>query len=802
MRSIVDRLGSSPTLLLGAVATLLIALAMVTVWARPSAIVRGASGVLVVVAALGSAAAMALVRLDPPGLRIRLDSSEEPMIARGEASARFYRRAVATFGDDDVYVIAMTTGDVFTAANLNALRDIGLAIRRLPGVRAAESLADTLAYRYVRDADLVEIGAFLDDIPTDPATLDRMRRRALDDRIYTRTLVSRDGATAAINVHFRKMTDGEFVAAGLDEAIQAIVERHAGPDRRFFTTGRQHIKTRAHHQMVRDLSRLIPVAVVVGAAVAWLFTGSLRMAAIPIGTSLFSTASVFAALAVLDRPLNILTLVLGPMLICVGSVYGVHVLARFDVEAQRSDDRQRAALAALRYSTVPVTIAAVTTCIGFATLAFSRTPAIAELGVLSALGVALSATLSLVGIPALLATLPGSRRTATTSAPAARLPQPSRTLGAILDGGLTFVAPWSARRPKTALVSWSIATVAAVVLIPRIVVDTNYLSFFDARSKVRRDFAAISRNLVGAVPIYVVLDGASEGTFREPENLRALASLQGRIDALDGVSTTLSAVDLVETLNRAFEKDDAGAERIPDTRGEVADLVFMIPKNRLRPFANANHSSANVLVRTARSGSAGILDLERRIDAAIRSSRLPAGVEARVTGNALLVNHTADGIAGNQIATVGAAALAIFVLVSFSLRSARTGALAMIPNVVPVVIFYGILGAGAAPLSLPTSMIGCIALGIAIDDTAHFLVGYRRRRAGGESPEQAAAGCVRALGRPIALTSFMLVAGFSVLTLSGFATLREFGMLAGLTMGVCLASDLVLLPAILIRARV
>jgi predicted RND superfamily exporter protein len=126
---------------------------------------------------------------------------------------------------------------------------------------------------------------------------------------------------------------------------------------------------------------------------------------------------------------------------------------------------------------------------------------------------------------------------------------------------------------------------------------------------------------------------------------------------------------------------------------------------------------------------------------------------------------------------------------------------AMVPNVVPVLIFFGILGAGGVPLSLPTSLIGSIALGIAIDDTMHYLVAYQTARSRGLDPPEAATHCIRQVGRPIVMTSIMLIVGFLVILGSGFATLREFGYLTALTMAVCLSTDLILLPALLVRTR-
>ena len=181
---------------------------------------------------------------------------------------------------------------------------------------------------------------------------------------------------------------------------------------------------------------------------------------------------------------------------------------------------------------------------------------------------------------------------------------------------------------------------------------------------------------------------------------------------------------------------------------------------------------------------------------------LPEGVRVAVSGNVLLLARSADGVARTQPLSVGLAAVGIFAFVSLGIRSPRLGALAMVPNLIPVLFFFGLLGLGAAPLSLPTSLIGAVALGIAIDDTVHLLVRYRDERVAGRDPEQAVSACLRSVGRPVAITSLMLSAAFGTIALSEFATLREFGVLTAVTMGLCLVTDLILLPALLLRARI
>jgi len=342
---------------------------------------------------------------------------------------------------------------------------------------------------------------------------------------------------------------------------------------------------------------------------------------------------------------------------------------------------------------------------------------------------------------------------------------------------------------------------AAAWAIPKIDIDTDYLSYFDARSEIRRDFEAVNRLLSGAVPIYVVLSGAAPGAFLEPDVLRAMERIQRRLEESPGVSRTVSMVDFVRVLHRVVSEDDPAEERIPDTRSGVADLVYMIPKHDLSRFANVNQSRANILVRTGEVGSAAIRDLVARIETVLSEEALPAEVSASVTGNAVLLGRSADAIASGQPRSVAAAAVAILLLVSGVLRSARIGLVAMIPNLIPVLLFFGCLGWGVAPLSLPTSLIASIALGIAVDSTAHYLVRYRAERLLGLSPEQAVFRSNQSVGRPIAIASVTLILGFAVVGLSGFATLRQFGLLSAATMAVCAATDLILLPAILVRAR-
>jgi hypothetical protein len=765
---------------------------LAVVWAlvRPRAVVERPWIAGVAVAGISAWAFVALFDVSTGALRLRFDASTEPLLPVGDPARAFYDQAVRTFGDDEVYVVAVECDDVFTVPCLSTLRSVGDRIAHLDGVRSVKSLLDVTSFRWVASEQWVEVRPFVEEIPHDPEALARLRRQALSDPIYRRTWVAVDGRAAAVNVRFRDMGDDEFIARGLDTAIERILDEERGDGRALYVSGRPHIKARVYRGMVRDLQMLIPLGIAVSAVVIFGATGRRRGVALPLGIALLTNLWTFAAMAHVGHAMTILTGLLGPTLVAIGSVYGVHVFARYEEDAAAPGRTSaEVALAALRHLRAPVAIAGLTTVAGFAALLVSDVPAVFELGAFAVFGVGAITALSLVAVPAALAVLP-VRAAA------------GRALDRSLDAGLQGLARAVVRRPGRVVVAAALVTAAAAAAIPRIVIDTDYLTNFAANDPVRTDFDAVNRLLAGAIPLYVVVDGGEPGALREPERLRAIEDLQRRIDGLRGVSRTLSFVDTLRVLNRAFHEDDPAEERIPDTRPGVSELLFMVPKTDLQRFATVNHERANVVVRTGEVGSAAVRDLAARIEAAIAAAPWPDPVRPVVTGNAILLARCADGIARSQPVTLSIAVGVIFALVTFGLRSARFGWVAMVPNVVPVVLFFGLLGLGVATLSLPTSLIGSVALGIAVDDTAHFLVRYRRERDAGAGPEDAALATIRAVGRPIVMTSLMLMAGFGVILFSEFATLREFGGLTALTMGICLVTDLVLLPAVLVRFRI
>jgi CRP-like cAMP-binding protein len=154
------------------------------------------------------------------------------------------------------------------------------------------------------------------------------------------------------------------------------------------------------------------------------------------------------------------------------------------------------------------------------------------------------------------------------------------------------------------------------------------------------------------------------------------------------------------------------------------------------------------------------------------------------------------------VQSVTVALVVIFAVMSLLFLSAKIGLIAMLPNVVPVLLFFGVLGWTDIMLNIGTSIIAAIALGIAVDNTIHYMVRFNRELQATVDQERSLVATLRTVGRPIVYTSMALTSGFLVMRLSEFVPIRDFGTLSATTMLGAMVTNLVLLPALLAQTRI
>jgi hypothetical protein len=297
-----------------------------------------------------------------------------------------------------------------------------------------------------------------------------------------------------------------------------------------------------------------------------------------------------------------------------------------------------------------------------------------------------------------------------------------------------------------------------------------------------------------------------------------MKDLQAYVETLPGVTSSLSLVDYLELLESGLASgaskdlvvDDAGQLRAaeppkpfweePKSLTPVINMVKTSPAT-FASVVTKDFRRANILVRTSLAGTRAVQQTLDRIREYV-AAHFPADLKVHLTGNLVLVNRTAASIVTGQLQSLGMAMVAIFVVLALMFLSMRIGLLAVIPNVLPVVFFFGVLGWCGIYLNLGTSLIAATSLGLAIDATIHYMASFNRELQGETNQTAAIQRALRRVGTPILYTTSALLLGFLVFGLSSFVPIRDFGLLTGVTLAISLIANLALLPALLATTKI
>ncbi|MEA2623966.1 MAG: uncharacterized protein QOD06_11, partial [Candidatus Binatota bacterium] len=318
-------------------------------------------------------------------VRIRLDGSVETVLPRNDPEKRYYDEVRRLFGSDEVGVVALITANVYEPKTLEKLGRLTEEIGKVEGVEAAYSLTNAVD----PIADVLDPPPLIPAIPRSREEEQELRQKIADRPIYLKNLVSADGRAAAINILFAAMNDDEFRRRGIDERIEAIVERERGADELYYT-GLPHLKVTTVRAMWQDLTRLVPVTVAIIVLVLLASFRSVRGVLLPVATVTITLVWTLGVMVLTGRRLTIGTFPLPPLLLVIGTAYALHVVAESIERSRSGGEVADTVLDAVRRMRLPVFVAALTTALGFLSLAVNPISSIREMGIYASIGVAIA----------------------------------------------------------------------------------------------------------------------------------------------------------------------------------------------------------------------------------------------------------------------------------------------------------------------------------------------------------------------------------------------------------------------------
>jgi predicted RND superfamily exporter protein len=734
---------------------------------------------------LASLAALAGI-VDPGTGRVRLkvDPALNEMLPDDDAERRFYETLLERFGSDDNLVVTLHGEALFSHDGLERVLRLSERLEGLPGVQRVDSLATALRLRPV-DGDL-EVTTFLEDLPTAAEDLEALREDLLADPLRAGSLVSRDGRTTALRVTFEPMSEEQFIAERLDRRVAEAARAEAG-DFEVWIAGTPRVKAEITGILMSELAAMVPAIVALMALLSYAFFRTWWGSVAPVVSVLLALLWTLGVMAWAGHALNIVTTLVPPLVLTVGFAYAIHVVAALQAvlrgaEAPPATGPREAVALGLERVAFPVAFTAFTTAAGFLSLTLNDLHVIRGFGLYSVVGVTAALAASLTATPALLA-LARPR-------PARRVAGHARRLDRAFDRLARFDL---ARRG--ALVGVTVVVlVVSLFFVTRIEVTTEVVGNFRADSPVRRSYEAINEHLGGANLFYVMVESPEAGAFEEPANLRALADLQDWLSAQPEIGRTTSMVDYLRVINDSFHDGSGAYARIPDSARLTAQLLLLGANDELEKLVDPSRRTATILASSTSTASGAFSRLAARIDR--RLEALPPPLSGRTTGNAVLLTRSADRIALGQARSLVAACAMIGLILVLYFRSWRVGLAALVPNVLPVAVYFGALGLTGVTLNNATALMGSIVLGIAVDDTIHFIVQFRSLADRLGDRARAARAALTEVGRPVTYTTVVLCLGLLVVATSDLKTQAQFGALGAFTLAVAWLADVTLTPAL------
>jgi hydrophobe/amphiphile efflux-3 (HAE3) family protein len=730
-------------------------------------------------------------------VNLRIDPSFDAILPDDAGPRVFYDWVKEEFGDDQSLIISLVVDDVFTLENLHMIERISDLLEDAEGVDYVTSLA-TADHIGTQD-ESIETRPFLEPTPETQADAERIRAAVHGNPVYAGNLVSPDSRATAFIVYTDDTPEQVFTDKNLDLRMLEIVEEASG-DAEVYISGTAHMRSATSRVLRSDLSFMLPTVLGLMALIATVSFRSPRGVAVPLLTILLATLWTLGLMAWVDVPINTITTIVPVLLLTVGFAYSVHVVAEY-YEALKRDPAEvegagGPALWAVHHVSLPVALTCLTTIAGFLSLTISAFPAVREFGLVSVFGVAATTLLTLTLSPALLQILGPPSRPARPDHPE----QAPEDAPHWFDHRVVQVARFSIAHRRELIAAAGLLVAVTIWGVYQIRVDTHLITNFSADHPVRIHFGEINDTLEGARPFSVVLRSEQEEAFLEPVNLRALDELTDWLAEQPEIGGATSFADYVKLLNRAFHDDDKDFLLIPDDSTLIKQYLLFGETDELEDYVQSGYANALIRVRSKCETTNEIAALVARIEA--RMEELPEGITGGVTGNTVVLAQSIDAIAEGQIESLSIAAVFIYIILAILFSSARVGFYGLIPNVLPVLLFFGLLGLTGVALSATTGLIACVVLGIAVDDTIHLMTRFNQEARECADEKLGALRAATGLARPVTITTVGLCLGFLVFTAGELRNQIEFGALAAVVLAFAWAIDLTFTPALCSGLRI
>lgn len=679
-------------------------------------------------------------------------------------------------------------GDIFTRDGLRAMEELTDRYKEVDSAVAVGSLINrrldaVQADRYNRDYLVPDISTL------DEAGLQQIRDIALGDEDLTSTMLSAEGDMALAVLKYRPSPDDQPTRRAIAESIVELRDslRETYPDIGIYVLGRSLFELDSYKAQIKDRMYVAPLVLLVNFA---LLLYCLRSVAFSLSVLVVAFVTIGLTVGTVGWsgvPFNQISN-MGPLVVLtIALADSIHLVSVYLQGLHKKMSKEEAMRESLRVNIQPVSLATLTTTMGFLSLNYCTSPGIYGFGNVVALGVCWAFVITFTLLPAMMMLVP-----------VREVPRP---LG--IRGFINRVTAFVEARGNALLLFGFVLVVSTGAMLPLNKVDFTEFSFIDKESDFHKVFTALSEKIGNDQSLVYSINSGQYYGIAEPAFLKAVEGFSDWLETQPEANHVSSFVDFLKIQNMAENDDDEAFKVLPEDNLQVIDylvsyqLVQEIEPN-LEPMFNPDYSAIKVVVGTSNLTNVQLLQFNERIEQWLDANFDP---KYRVMhgDNNILYARLENTISVQLLEGFVVSFLLITLTMIVGLRSLRYGLISMMPNLFPATIVFGFWGLFVGELSPYILMLFSISIGLVVDDSVHVLSKYIHARRQGEAPQGAVRESLDKAGSAITITTLSLAVGTMILVFSNTYYYQNVALLLTPIIIVAWLLDLLILPPLLVK---
>ena len=750
---------------------------------------------------------------------IKMDTSTEGFMHPEDPVLITYNKFRAQFGRDERVVIAIKSDEIFTLDFLTNLRDMHEEIEeKVPFVDDVTSLYNIRNTR--GEGDKLITDDLLEPFPTTQVEVEKIKKQAMASHFYKDLLLSSDGKMTTLVIETEAYSQEGVVEESLEDAfgddsaseneniettekrafltdqenaklVDAILEitnKYKEKGLEIYVAGSPAVMDALKSQMQADMQKFTRVTFLI--IIIFLFIMFRRVSAVvyPLIVIILSLATTVGTMAWVGAAFKLPTQIVPSLLLAVSVGATVHILSIFFDKFNKTADKKESMAYTLGHSGLAIAMTSVTTAIGVGSFSGSEVAPISDLGLFASLGVMVSLFLTLTLLPALLSLT--------------KLKAKPRITTGKLDKLMVKLAKFPVNHYKGIIVASVVLVIVALVGTSKIELSHNPLYWFQADNYNRISTEEIDKTMNGTVTIEAIVDTGVENGWNNPQRLERLNQLSKRletyVDSNTHIGKVVSIATIVKETNRALHSNDEAAYSIPTDANLVSQELLLFENSGsddLEDVVDSQFSKARITIKLPWTDAVKAVEVLGYVEKELAETFPEDKVEA--TGMIPLLINTFAQAVSSSVTSYFIAFVLISIMMMLILNSVKLGLLSMIPNLTPIILGLLIMIIKPIPLDMFTLLIGSIAIGLAVDDTIHFLHNFRRYFIESGDAAKAIEQTFFTTGKAMVITTVVLALGFYAYLMAEMVSVQNFGLLTGTVIVFALLSDLLLAPALM-----